>query len=482
MTSKMITQDYFDEIVMETIETLELEHEHEVIKEVIEQLNCQEPTLSLDHISLTIPTSTRGIEIRAKRTALIESLRKIGTNEVVNLGELVRRIQELLVDPMLRTLFVVEGGVCKYCHLWREEGDKNIASVVIGTLLDLVQFKDAVNQIRDSMPLSVWLRNLDEEQSLEGDLIQLACETCRRSESQKTVFMGLEYSSQTLPQILLKVLARTENPGPVAQFCAILCTFDDPTSSQQASHANATALAQAGIIPAFISQISISTHKKTTIVCLISALRALAISNDNIQIMQDHGVVNLAITSFRNELTEDPPSADVLIPIVGLLRNLCAHDDVCALLFQDKDELVPQLQAISQLFSKNRPLQENICGTVQSMSLRKPMHAWSLVKEHQMHITVIYAMQQHPESATLQRVGACALRNLVCRTPELREALLDAGVKPVLLEAAKHLVAQDAVFAALRDLGQEVQWVDEKGKPVVQQFGQGHNRNFRPVY
>lgn len=60
----------------------------------------------------------------------------------------------------------------------------------------------------------------------------------------------------------------------------------------------------------------------------------------------------------------------------------------------------------------------------------------------------------------LQRQGCLAIRNLVARSPELREPILDAGAETVLRAAAKLSQTNvDMAYAGLRDLGIDVQVV-----------------------
>merc|ERR1712146_12542 len=74
---------------------------------------------------------------------------------------------------------------------------------------------------------------------------------------------------------------------------------------------------------------------------------------------------------------------------------------------------------------------------------------------------VINSMRVHAEThAVLQRQGCLAIRNLVARSPELREPILDAGAETVLRAAAKLSQTNvDMAYAGLRDLGIDVQVV-----------------------
>jgi hypothetical protein len=97
----------------------------------------------------------------------------------------------------------------------------------------------------------------------------------------------------------------------------------------------------------------------------------------------------------------------------------------------------------------------------------------------------IAAMRRHHYGILVKRQGALALRNLVSRSPELKEPLLDAGAEEVLREAGTHQGCVDEAYAALRDLGCSVRvlQVKENGTMVerTRMFGDS-KPNFRPVF
>ena len=57
-----------------------------------------------------------------------------------------------------------------------------------------------------------------------------------------------------------------------------------------------------------------------------------------------------------------------------------------------------------------------------------------------------------------------ALRNLVARTPDLREIILIENVEPILKRSQGRRGCGDEAYAALRDLGCEIQLYEHKGK------------------
>ena len=96
---------------------------------------------------------------------------------------------------------------------------------------------------------------------------------------------------------------------------------------------------------------------------------------------------------------------------------------------------------------------------------------------------MLVAMKQHPKAVLVQRQGCLAIRNLVARTPEHKEALLDLGVEPVLKAAGAFQGSVDEAFAALRDLGCEAKIVkfDEKGNQIETEMFGAKKAQFNPT-
>ena len=78
------------------------------------------------------------------------------------------------------------------------------------------------------------------------------------------------------------------------------------------------------------------------------------------------------------------------------------------------------------------------------------------------------------------------MRNIAGRCPELRGTLLDAGLEDILRGAGRYMDVVDEAYAALRDLGCEVQYVkvsaDGSVAPAYEQFGGPTKLRFNPIY
>merc|ERR1711924_327792 len=124
------------------------------------------------------------------------------------------------------------------------------------------------------------------------------------------------------------------------------------------------------------------------------------------------------------------------------------------------DGTLELMLAAKKRHNDDAALQEHTCATIANMALRRPGNAVKIVGLGGANL-VIAAMRTHTEThAVLQRQGCLAIRNLVARSPELREPILDAGAEAVLRAAAKLSQTNvDMAYAGLRDLGLDVQVV-----------------------
>jgi hypothetical protein len=184
--------------------------------------------------------------------------------------------------------------------------------------------------------------------------------------------------------------------------------------------------------------------------------------------------------------------------VIGLVRNICANDEIKCTLCGGRQNVVQGLiQIMNSAMQDKTPgysnshalLLEHACGTIAAMALRFSRNAKYLVACGAAD-AIVRAMYKYPDKVALQRQAALAIRNIVSRSTDLCPALLQAGAQVALTNvAARHVRCQDEVYAALRDLGVPVsmrvaEHDDATGKMVLRQremFGEC-KPNFRAVF
>ena len=357
-------------------------------------------------------------------------------------------------------------------------------------------------------------------------------------EANKKLWIACQTETSNFANILMKALERTitlidNQPipytsdtaniqGTICRIVTTLCTFDDfkvnntdDTSNTapmvQSGHTAVQALYQVGAVPIVHQLIIQKCGNNVTVeqrdnccidegvVTAFSALRAMAIQDDVVQSMDKIGVIDSAVqvlySTLRTESSSDgrkKESFQLVTTIIGLFRNVSANDDIkTSLCIGNNRNVVQATVQVMEIYQDMALLQEHGCGLFAAMALRKPNNATALVMAGVHNCIVNIAMRQHPTSVTVQRQAALAIRNIASRSPELRSMILnDCDTECTLRTiAGTHLRCQDEVYAALRDLGLEIQSVHvhhaDDGTITVQEgrpaFGV-RNPNFRPDF
>jgi hypothetical protein len=261
-----------------------------------------------------------------------------------------------------------------------------------------------------------------------------------------------------------------------------------------------------------------TTYQLQDLLCeSLSALRTMAIDNDIVQNMIALGILDTvrdglevagAVATIQDEssLSGLTLKLSLATATMGLVRNLCANDEVKTTIC--KSSLPSILQVMQQNLNDDESsssgqdaksrrtkghaiLQEHACGILGAMALRQPQNAHAIV-EGGGHVLIFDAMRAYPGKVTLQRQGCLAVRNIASRLARMsydedKTKLLDAGAEDVLQNiAGKHPASAEEAYAALRDLGCNPQMyqLDEYGNTVrstTEAFGSVKS-NFRPVY
>lgn len=372
------------------------------------------------------------------------------------------------------------------------------------------------------------------------NLLTVGYWSCKRNEAQKQLWMEQRFDetssdSTNLVELLLGLLSAIPSAAgaqddeassllaPLCRWITVLCRNDFDSSSDDAPlTASATSRVQQFTASGFLVPLlhghlrggvaTTGENDQDRTVVLLQTCRALAIHNDVVVSMRQEGLVGTAIDLFESI---DMSGADgaLLVALVGLFRNLCANDD---LKNQLGHTILPSLAfRFSELVHRRRTtnssdsqvaLHEQFCGLIAALSLRHPGNARQLVELGAVE-SIVACMEAHPDSGPLQRSAANAVRNMVSRLDhhqpssatdengcpavhskdELRELC-----QPALVRAARtHASCQEAVYAALRDLGcndakMSRVVLDANGRAKLVSgattFQPGSNAGFRAVY
>ena len=474
----MISQELFDETVLENQEVFDLTPE-----QALQETLAQYSELDLKHLSITHPHDHS--KERLERKLFVEALSKL--DECIQEDGSITPSLECItwlttIEERCKSapyLVLLQDGMYTLMNYLSVE-DNDILSATLRTLIVVLTPTEGAHEVqsrlRDLMGATMeqW-RKLYWRQELTSDLLQLACAACRGNEENKKLWIktnGVESLLETL-----KTPQDEEILINATQLLTVLCKFDDFRAATgvepmiSSAHDHVLEFAQHGAVPILYKLATSDISSPTLLETTLSALRVLAIQDVIVQSMVAVGILDLVETTLYSE--------NCVGATLGLIRNLCANDEVKTTLC---NEAILR-GMVAAMEGGNSIVQEHACGTMAAMALRKPRNAVFIVEQHHGHVHIISAMRN--QSILVKRQGALALRNLVSRSPELKEILLDAGAEEVLREAGRHQGCVDEAYAALRDLGCSVQvlMVEENGKTVqrTRMFGES-KPIFRPVF
>lgn len=536
----LISQSLFDETLVESQELFEYDDE-QAVQETISELKSQNSSggaVRLDHLSLTHPNSEKGKKDRQNQKEFVDALSNADLSfaMAIVINATVNDDKSSKALPTFASLVLQHGFFSRNSALMGRferaieaipTDDMNEIELEADELLQfmLAMLPEATTthplvrelKLQLGQPLQEqWFPLFEKFPLLRVSLISMARVVCNGCESNKKTLVqaGIRYKPdpKTFGELnaistnensgialLVEILPKDVNSNPkqimaleLSKLLAILGKFqagaeaapkDGEAPLVSSAHANVKEFYKCGAIIRLHSLVVQCIEKdKEEILCeALSALRTMAIDNDIVQNMTAVGLLDTVNSQEqdRSLLVHNPGTAAATL---GLLRNLCANDEIKSTLC--KQSLPSILQAM-ELHSTNFAVQEHGCGTLAAMSLRQPNNASMIVKgngaEH-----IVKSMKAFPLKVPLQRQGCLALRNLASRSsPEEKQVVLDAGAEFVLREiAGRHQDSIDEAYAALRDLGcAAVKYtVDEQGRAQgTQLFGQVQS-NFRPVY
>lgn len=507
-----ISQDYFDETLLESQELFEYSDE-EAVKETISEL---ETKARLDHLSLTHPDSTEGIEDRKKQKDFVESLKKEDLSKAIAMLKTAAESDKKSL-PSYASLVLQNGFLAPNSNLVSlfEKETKDVEIIIKFILAVLPNATTAHPLVRElklqlGKQLEDWSSYYEKHTELWIPLLEWAHVCCNAVEDNKKTFVqaAIKFRSKGGPQkngldLLLDSLPSELTDGDdetlrrdmqrsmdICKLITVLGKFqasaepqpkDGEAPTVSSAHANVKELHKCGAVNSLhcLAKKCTDGDKEELLCELLNALRVLAIDNDIVQNMVAVGLLDTANASLlSNETISSPLAAATL----GLVRNLCANDEIKTSICRQS---LPSILHVMETHASQSLVQEHGLGILAAMALRQPSNATSICNANGSH-HILTAMRTFPTKVPLQRQGALALRNMACRLPlESKQIMLDAGAENVLKDiASRHQESIDEAYGALRDLGcSAVMYkMDENGNMQGTQMFGSVKSNFRAVY
>lgn len=474
---KQISQETFDECVKENMEEFDMELE-EATQDAIQQFESQQVDLSniIKHVSLG--GSSEGVEDgTAEPVNVLEQIK----NVISTLGAFSKAQRCEDDEQILAKLTQLQALCDKFPEAKVVAGRNN----AIDALLDIVDGSAASSSERASMAAVLeqssallaflCVDNTDNQdfvgqngmERLASVLAKLnATETspssssairvltlvkaaCAKHESNKTHFSKAHGVDAVCAQ-----LANAKQDESLSKHVALvlrnLTVNDDPKATFSQAQETIKQLVARDVIPYIIEVVQEHSDKPEMLSVWLIVLKQLAITEDNckkIYELQGLDLLQQVMLTHEKNLT-------VMKRCITVFRNVAAADELKEYII--KSGGVERVLTGMRLHLGDPSIQQHACATLAAIALRAPENSIRIVDLGGAR-QIAFAMRTHRENTSLLRQASLAIRNMVARCVELRPRILDEDIEPLLRDAQQYRGCGDEAYAALRDLGCEIQ-------------------------
>ncbi|XP_068021013.1 armadillo repeat-containing protein 6 isoform X2 [Melanerpes formicivorus] len=340
-------------------------------------------------------------------------------------------------------------------------GDRETTLRALSTLCALL---DGQPDLLDAAGRDLVLRSLRQgREDAELALAGLRClrQACLKHEQNRQDFV----TGGVLPLLTGAILQHRRHAEVVRAAAAALrvMTFDDDIRvpfGHAHDHAKMIVLENDGL-RVLIEAARAFTDNSGVLSELCATLSRLSVRNEFCQEIVDLGGLSLMVSLLADCI--DHP--EVVRQVLSALRAVAGNDDVKdAIVGAGATDLI--VLAVSHHLG-NPQICEQGCAALCMLALRKPENC-HIIMEGGGALAALQAMKAHPQEVAVQKQACMLIRNLVSRSRDFSQPILEMGAEDLITEArAAHRDCDDVAKAALRDLGCKVElrelWTGQKG-------------------
>ncbi|TMW69256.1 hypothetical protein Poli38472_001412 [Pythium oligandrum] len=470
-----ISQETFDEVVQENVDEFDMTLE-EATLDAIAQFESQGVDLSNIIKSVGASVAASGAaeddagDVLGRLKKLIETLKTESQEEDVldalqQLSTLCDEVPEMKVvagrndaiDPLVNLL----------ASPANDDVTERVCTLLATLCTDNTDNQDFVGQRGVEALAQLLTSSTGKPTTTIARLLMTTRVVCTKHEANKAHFAkahGVEavceyLSTATQDETLSKQLAAT---------LRLLTINDDPKATFSQAQDTIKLLIAKDLVAYIIDTIKHNNDKPEVLSSWIIVLKQLAITEDNCKkIFELSGLELLFQTMLQHER-----NLTVVKRCVTVFRNVAAADELKEYIITSGG--AAQILVAMQTHIADASMQQHACATLAAIALRSPENSTRLVDLGAPR-QLAFAMRKHSSDTAVLRQASLAIRNMVARAPELRARILDEDVEELLREAQKYRGCGDEAYAALRDLGCDIQ---------LSSFGTGAQpkAQFNPVH
>ncbi|XP_057965199.1 uncharacterized protein LOC131155801 isoform X2 [Malania oleifera] len=447
--ARTISQQAFDEVVMENIDDLGMDPS-EALADAVETLTLQ--GVDLSGIVLCVPGATT-----VKDNPVIECLDRLKQLDSDWEGRDCEEVEGLF--DKLSELCCVEGNAviasrnrgvelaCSICSKMRVDCGRGVVSSLKALALFIhdLQSTDAFHKSCGEALVMDILKNGSHDINILNSSFSIVAAAATGNEVVKDSFMELK-----IDELIVQVM-REQSKGSIQSLydsIRVLVTADDNRVVASQVYGYARRFAKLGIAGVLVESLQGGLSSPSLVSASIT-LKAIAVNDEICRSIAENGGIDAVLRCIDDS---------------GLQRNRTVARACCSLLSKlagsdaNKNEIVDKggmdgLIKLSARFSDEPSVLQEVMSIICALSLRSPNNAARAIEAGAGDI-VIQAMQKFPAAQQMQRNSCLMIRNLVVRNPENRTLLLNIGIEKFVRKAKEnHESCKDAASAALRDLG-----------------------------
>ncbi|KAE9340866.1 hypothetical protein PR003_g10272 [Phytophthora rubi] len=457
---RQISQETFDECVAENVEEFDMSLE-EAVADAVQQFESQGVDLSNIIKSGAVQSADGQEPLPALLKRLIAELRGLSTleHEPDQVLSLVAQLQSVCEEvPEARVVAGRNDAVDTLLALL--DTDSAAVAASCSSLLTLLCSDSTDNQdfvgASGMQRLVGVVRRQQEDVEALGRVLALVKAACVKHESNKAHF-----TKSDGVDALCGHLDRAKSDEVLSKQLAlcfrVLTINDDPRAMFSQAQDTIKALVERDAIPYSFEVLrrvgrGDSTAQADLLVNWLAVLKQLAVTEENCQEIADLD----GLVTVQEVMQAYEHNAPVAKRCITVFRNVAAADDLKHAIL--KSGGVERTLLAMQRHEADASIQQNACATLAAIALRSPENSRALVELGAVR-QISHAMQAHRRDVAVLRQASLAVRNMVARSVELRSRFLqdEPEIEPLLREAQQYRGCGDEAYAALRDLGCDIQ-------------------------
>lgn len=461
--AKRITQETFDQVVKENMETFDMAME-EAIKDAVTQFESQGVDLSN-----IVKTGATGGDGSHPVLAVLDKIKEeeVSSEEIkASLSDLLKHFEDDAVKALAGTKngFPVVLGACARFSGKKDAADTELFHLSLEVLAVFLKGQpdlitppnpDSVEAVVADNPtvkqLIKHMRENKDDARVQETVIRAVRHGCTLHETNRQTFV-----SEGLIDVLLDCVVTHKTAAPtVAEATRCLRTLvqdDDVRVAFGKGHEHAKLMvSEHGALGKLLGALETFKEDADTLTEINTTLSKLAVRSEFCQEIVDLGGLRLVLGALQSRGDD----ANVAQACLTVLRAIAGNDDVKKAIVASGG--ITLILTAMQTHLKRPKVLEQGCAALAALALRDSDNCTAIATEGGPHV-LVKCMIMHPDKPKLIGTACRAIRNLVARNHELRPLVLEEAAEQYINEALrKYPEIKDDCKGALRDLGCQVE-------------------------